>query len=65
MEQPLAMTGGGPNGASMSLGLLGYKYAFQSFKVGNSLAVNVIMFLMLVLLSIFYYAVKGKLERDE
>ena len=65
MEQPLAMTGGGPNGASMSLGLLGYKYAFQSFKVGNSLAVNVIMFLMLVVLSIFYFCVKGKVDRDE
>lgn len=64
MEQPLSMTGGGPNGASMSLGLLGYKYAFQTYKVGNSLALNVIMFLMLITLSIFYFLMKNKVEQD-
>ena len=64
MEQPLSMTGGGPNGASMSLGLLGYKYAFQTFKVGNSLALNVIMFLILITLSIFYFLLKDKVEQD-
>ena len=64
MEQPLAMTGGGPNGASMSLGLLGYRYAFQNYKVGNALALNVVMFLMLIVLTIFYFAVKNKVEQD-
>lgn len=64
MEQPLSMTGGGPNGASMSLGLLGYKYAFQTFKVGNSLALNVIMFLILITLSIVYFLMKDKVEQD-
>ena len=64
MEQPLSMTGGGPNGASMSLGLLGYFYAFRDFKVGNSLALNAIMFLMLISLSIFYFLLKNKVEQD-
>ena len=64
MEQPLAMTGGGPNGASTSLGLLVYRYAFQNYKVGNALALNVVMFLILIVMTIFYFAIKNKVEQD-
>lgn len=64
MEQPLAMTGGGPNNASMSLGLLGYRYAFQTFKVGNALALNVVMFFMLIVLTAFYFAVQNKVNEE-
>lgn len=64
MEQPLAMTGGGPNGASTSLGLLVYRYAFQNFRIGSSLALNVVMFLMLVGFSIFYFMVKRRVEDE-
>lgn len=64
MEQPLAMTGGGPNGASLSLGLQGYKYAFQFFKIGNSLALGVVTFLMLIILTLFYFFLKNKVESN-
>ena len=64
MEQPLAMTGGGPNGASMSLGLAGYRYAFQFFKVGNALALNMIQFIMLIGLTVIYFKVKSKIDND-
>lgn len=60
VEQPLTMTGGGPNGASMSLGLLGYNYAFKNFQIGQSLAVNVIMFLILIVLTFVYHAIDKK-----
>lgn len=55
VQEPLAMTGGGPNNASITLGLLAYRYAFKNFQVGNALALNVIMFLILVLLTAFYF----------
>ena len=64
MEQPLAMTGGGPNNASMSLGLLAYKYAFQNFKIGNALAVNVVMFLLLIVMTLFYFAMNKKINES-
>lgn len=60
LEQPLTMTGGGPNGASMSLGMLAYNYAFKYFQIGNSLAVNVIMFMILMVLTFVYYKVDKK-----
>lgn len=60
VEQPLTMTGGGPNGASMSLGLLAYNYAFKYFQIGNAMAVNVIMFVILIALTFVYYKVDKK-----
>ncbi len=63
MEQPLAMTDGGPNGASMSLGLQGYRYAFQYFRIGESLSLNVVMFLMLSVLTVIYFMVKKRMEQ--
>lgn len=62
MEQPLAMTGGGPNGASLSLSLQGYRYAFEYFLIGNSLALGVITFLMLIVLTVFYFFLKKRVE---
>lgn len=61
-EQPLAMTGGGPNNASMSLGLLSYKYAFQDYKVGNSLAANMIMLVILIVFTVFYFSLEKKTD---
>ena len=64
LEQPLAMTDGGPRNASTTLGLLGYRYAFQNFKVGNALALNVITFLILIAITIFYFWISNKVEQD-
>lgn len=54
MEQPLMMTGGGPNNASISLALQTYKYAFEYFKMDLSLALGVITFMMLLVLTFVY-----------
>ena len=64
LEEPLAMTGGGPRNASMSLGLMAYRYAFQNFKVGNALALNTITFVILVMLTLFYFWIDKKVSRD-
>lgn len=52
--QPLAMTSGGPNNASMSLLLQGYYDAFSFSTPQDSMAIGVIMFVILAIISIFY-----------
>lgn len=62
VEQPLAMTGGGPNGASMSLGLQNYFYAFKFGQYEKSVALGVVSFVMMLLLTLIYYRIDKKLE---
>ncbi len=59
-EQPLVMTGGGPNGASMSLGLTNYFYAFQYGQFDKSMALGVISFLFLLILTFVYFRLDRK-----
>ena len=61
-EQPLAMTDGGPNGASMSLGLTNYFYAFKYSQFSKSMALGVITFAMLLVLTFIYFALDKRLE---
>lgn len=61
-EQPLTMTGGGPNGASMSLGLTNYFYAFKYGQYDKSLALGVITFLILIVLTFVYFKLDKKIE---
>ena len=61
-EQPLAMTGGGPNGASMSLGLTNYFYAFKYGQYDKALAVGVITFLLLLVWTVVYFVMDRKLS---
>lgn len=61
-EQPLAMTGGGPNGASMSLGLTNYFYAFKFGQYEKSLALGVITFVILMGLTFVYFYFDKKTE---
>lgn len=64
MEQPLAMTGGGPNGASISLGFQLFQYGFNSGGKGTAqaMALSVIMFLILVVFTLFYFWLNKRVE---
>lgn len=64
MEQPLAMTGGGPNGASTSLSYQLYQYGFNSGGkgTGQAMALGVIIFLILIVFTIFYFKLNKKVE---
>ena len=62
MEQPLQMTDGGPNNASMSLGLQTYKYAFVQNRPQFAMALSVIMFLILCIATLFYFKMEKKLS---
>lgn len=64
MGQPLAMTGGGPDNATMSLGLQLYNYAFVSGRTGHALALGGIMFVFLLVSTCFYFYLNHKVEQN-
>ncbi len=64
MEQPLQMTDGGPNNASTTLGLLAYKYGFVTVKPNLAMVVGGIMFVILVVFTIFYFFLNKKVEEN-
>lgn len=61
-EQPMVMTGGGPAGASMSLGLTNYYYAFKYGQMQKSLALGVITFVILIGLTVVYFKMDKKIN---
>lgn len=61
-EQPMVMTGGGPNGASLSIGLTNYYYAFKYGQMQNSLALGVVSFIFLVGLTVVYFKLDKKIN---
>lgn len=62
MEQPLVMTGGGPNNASISIALRGYLYAFAHYQMDKAMAVGVITFFILVAVTWVYFILEKKME---
>lgn len=64
LEQPLQMTDGGPNNASMSLGLLNYRYAFIDNQPQYAMALGVMMFLAMSVLTILYIRINKKMGSE-
>ncbi|PMQ02451.1 MAG: ABC transporter [Dictyoglomus sp. NZ13-RE01] len=54
LYEPLVMTNGGPNNASLSLMQLMYRYAFERFDYPKAASVSVFIGLMLVLITVLY-----------
>ena len=65
LQQPMVMTGGGPNGASTSVGYQLYQYGFVQGRVGESLALGTIVFLILVVVTAFYFKLNKKVEDSQ
>lgn len=61
-EQPLIMTDGGPNGASLTLGLTNWRYAFKFAQYEKSLALGVVSFVILISLSVIYHKMDKKIN---
>lgn len=59
--EPMAMTGGGPNNASITINLQSYYYAFRDFKPEASLALGVFTFILLAVFTLFYFRVEKKM----
>lgn len=62
MVEPLAMTDGGPNNASISLALQSYFYAFRYGQAGKSIALSVVTFFILIGFTIVYFVISRKRE---
>lgn len=62
MQEPLAMTGGGPNNASISLMLESYYYGFRYFEAGRSMAVGAVTFVILAVLTVIYQLISKRQE---
>ena len=64
MDQPLAMTGGGPNNSSMTLSLQLFNYGFRSGGqgTGQAMALGVIIFVILMIVTLFYFYLNRKVE---
>lgn len=64
MDEPLAMTGGGPNNASNTLSFQLYQYGFNSGgnATGQAMALGVIIFLILIVFTCFYFILNKKIE---
>lgn len=55
LYEPLIMTNGGPNNASISIMQLVYNYAFRDYYYPAAAALSVLMSIVLVVLSILYF----------
>ena len=57
-----ALTGGGPNDKTTSLGLLVYNYAFQNNQYGYANAIAVVLFIVIAIISILQIRLSKKFE---
>lgn len=65
MDQPMQMTDGGPNNASVTLGLMNYRYGFVLNKPQLAMAQGVLMFLFLTIFAVIYFKVNKKIEEGQ
>ena len=61
-DQIFALTGGGPNNATTSIGLLVYNYAFKSNQYGYANAIALILFLIIGVVSIAQIKLSRRFE---
>jgi len=62
LYEPLVMTNGGPNNASISIMQLVYKYAFEDFNYPMAAALSVLICLILGVLTMVYFRVTKKAD---
>lgn len=62
LQEPMVMTGGGPNGASMSVSYQMYLFGLVQGRVGESLALGTIVFFLLIIGTCFYFYLNKKVE---
>lgn len=62
LYEPLVMTNGGPNNASISIMQLVYNYAFRDFNYPMATALSVMICIILILLSGMYFKMTSKKE---
>ncbi len=63
-QEPMVMTGGGPNGASNSVGYQIYQYGFVMGRTGEALSLGTIVFFVLIIATCFYFYLNKKVEEN-
>lgn len=63
LYEPLVMTNGGPNNASISIMHLVFKFAFERFDYPKAAAVSVIISLILIILTALYFKINRRKEQ--
>jgi multiple sugar transport system permease protein len=58
-----AMTGGGPGYASETLNIIGYKYSFEYFRMGQAAVILMVLFLIVLACSIAITRLNKRIER--
>lgn len=64
LQEPMTMTGGGPDGASISLGYQLYRYGFVSGRAGHAMALGVIIFAILMVLTVVYNVMDKRIQEN-
>lgn len=64
LYEPMMMTNGGPNNASISIMQLVYKLAFEQIKMSQAAALSVEVCIILIILTVIYYAVANSGEKE-
>ncbi len=62
LEQPMTMTGGGPSNSTLTMAYWAYKEGFENFRVGSSMAIGNILFLIILVFTLFYFYLSKKTE---
>jgi multiple sugar transport system permease protein len=57
-----AMTSGGPGYSSETLNIMGFKYSFEYFKMGQSSVILVVLFLAVMACSLFIMRLRSRSE---
>lgn len=64
MQEPMVMTGGGPDSSSTSLGYQIYKYGFVNGRAGHAMALSMIVFAILIVCTLFYFKIEKKVSEN-
>ena len=64
LYEPMMMTNGGPNNASISIMQMVYKLAFEQMKMSQAAALSVEVCIILIILTVIYYAVANSGEKE-
>ncbi len=64
LYEPMMMTNGGPNNASISIMELVYDLAFKHMKFSQAAALSVEVCIILIFLTVIYYAVANRVDKD-
>ena len=64
LVEPLIMTEGGPNNATLTVLLQVYNYAFKYFWMGEASAMSMMLFLILLALTLVYFRFTRRFEAE-